>query len=201
MPVQNYWRYLFSSRKKVEGQHGPGRKSAKMSSSRDGALQEPALQRAAITSPNSSAPSQATFSSISPLESTDTKVSGEPGSLVGPRLGGSKDRSRELISRLFATLLFRGTHRDSLVVWMWCMETMAGQCLGFSQFKPFYPKEAQEPVLEKKMTVPAGTGQVSPWIQHLLFMFQNKLHYFCSRLIITSACRLSSCPWWGRHPI
>jgi len=178
----------FSSTKKAEGQHRPGGKPVKMSSSQDSAAQDPSPQ---LPTTSSSAPNEANASSIPPRESTDADMSREPGSTVGPQRGGCKTRSRGLS---LYPLALRGAPGDGLVARTWYTETMAGERSGFTQSKPSHPEQAREPVLEEKMTAPAGTRQVSPWIQHLLFIFQNKLHYFCSRLIITAAHGLSSCP-------
>lgn len=81
--------------------------------------------------------------------------------------------------QVLCALALRGAPGDSLAACTRCTENTAGECLGFTQSKPHYPEQAWEPALEEKMTASAGIGQVSPWIQHLLFMVQNKLHYFC----------------------
>ena len=163
-----------------------------MSSSRDGAPREPARRLAALTPPNSSAPNQATSSSTSP-ESTDAEVSGGAWVTTGTKAWRWQGQKQGVDIQALCPHALIGVPGDKLVACTWCTETTPGECLGFTQSKPCHPDQAREPVSEEKMTAPAGTGQVSPWIQHLLFMFQNKLHYFCSRLIVTPARRLSSC--------
>lgn len=73
---------------------GQAESQQKMSSSRDAAPRE----HLPVLIP----PNRATSISASPPESTHADVSGEPGTLVGLRSGGGEDRSRGLISTLFA---------------------------------------------------------------------------------------------------